>query len=130
VRWENVQLAALAAAVGAVRAQGPRGVGSAGDAIVTYSPAGYNHVYATWEVDAAGSGADFTLGVADGYPLESPVFVVHDYTSGAPPASLALDGAPAVAGVDYFATLEAANQRLWLTVPRTVASTLQVELTP
>lgn len=127
---ENVQLATLSAAVGSVRTQGPRGVGSAANATITYQPAGYNPIYATWEVNSSANASTMTLTPANGAPLSNPIFVLHGYTSASPPNAVSLNGVPGVSGADYLVSVDTTNQRLWLTIMRTVQAALQVQVTP
>ncbi len=129
-QMENHQTALLSAAVGAVRTQGPYGVGPAANVNRSYSPAGYNPVYSTWEVDALADAADLTLAPAAGRPIVHPVFVVHGYSAAGAPATVLLDGLPATAGVDYFASVDSAADRLWLTVARNVGAPLHLEIVP
>ncbi len=127
---ENAQLATCTANVGSVRTQGPRGIGAADDVLVPYVPVGYNPVYATWDVDASGDAAVVSLTATDGYPLVNPILVVHGYASDLVPTAILLDGAAASADADYAATVDAAGDRLWITLLRTVSSTVEVAVQP
>lgn len=128
-QMENHAAATFTATVGTVRTSGPRGVGVASDVVVAYSPAGYNHVYATWDVDAAADAATVKLTVQAGKPIDHPVFVVHGYGGATAPA-VTLEGVAATPNVDYALTLDAANDRVWITVLRTVTVELDLAVTP
>jgi hypothetical protein len=110
---ETVQKTSLSASVGSVITAGPAGIGRADN--VTYAPSGYNQIYSTWNVRAtAGSQATFNLNVAQG-ALVNPIVVIHNY-SAATPATIQINGATKTADVDYFASLDSANDQLWLTL--------------
>ncbi|WP_309894624.1 Ig-like domain-containing protein [Archangium sp.] len=120
---EALQAAKLTASVGTVLTQGPAGVGRSDTQ--TYSPAGYNPLYATWEVQAAGNQAQlaFTSGTR---PVESPVFVLRGYTASTPPASVRLDGVTLRPDLDYYASVDDAGNTLWLTLARSVSGTVNL----
>lgn len=127
-QMENAARATLSATTGAVKASGPAGVGAAVSAVVTYTPAGYNPVYATWELAAAGNAVEATLTPAAGAPLDHPVFVVHGYSAAQLPTSISVGNGLDKPGVDYLATLDPAKQQLWLTVNRRVDSPVQLKV--
>jgi hypothetical protein len=111
---ETVQKTSLSASVGSVVTLGPAGIGRA-DSVI-YAPAGYNHIYSTWNVQADDSDqATFNLNVTQG-SLTNPVVVVHNYSAAAAPATILINGTPKTADVDYFASLDNANNQLWLTL--------------
>lgn len=107
---QSVSLQATGAAQ--VRLEGPAGI--AREDLAPYEPAGWNPVYATWDVEL-GAPEPFTLTVDAPAPLEGPTFVVHGWTGGLP-ASISLDGAPLEDGNHVFASLDADQARLWLTL--------------
>ena len=116
---ENAMSSTLSASVGTVTASGPAGVGRSDTR--TFQPAGYNRVYATWEVNAAASNATMALNAA-GSGIANPMFIIHNHAN-ALPASVTFDGGALTADVDYFATVDPANAdhadtRLWITVNR------------
>lgn len=127
---ERVQAASLSASVGTVRLQGPRGVGTVANASVTYQPAGFNPIWATWEANAAAGAATLTLTPGAGSPLRHPVFVIHGYTAAGAPGAVLLDGVPAVPGADYVTSTDDPTDQLWLTVLRTVSAPLTVQVNP
>ena len=47
--------------------------------------------------------------------LTNPVVVVHNYSAAAPETIL-INGATKTADVDYFASVDSANNQLWLTL--------------
>ena len=128
-QMENAALANLVAATGTVKTSGPAGIGNAASATVAYVPAGYSPVYATWELAAAGNTVDATLTPAAGKPLDHPIFGVNAYTLGQLPATISVGDGLATPDVDYYATLDTANQRLWITVNRSVASPVNLKVT-
>jgi hypothetical protein len=126
IQMENVTHATLTASLGTVLASGPAGVGNASSATITYSPAGYNPTYATWELAAQTNAANATLTPGADYPLDHPVFAIHGYTSSQLPASISVGAGLSGAGEDYFASLDTAGQRLWITVNRLVSGPMNL----
>ncbi len=121
---ETIQQTTLTAAVGSVVTSGPAGVGRTDQ--VTYEPAGYDHVYGTWDLVAAGNAVDAQLAVASG-ALSDPVLVVHGWTGGAP-TSVRLGERSLYADVEYFASVDAASQTLWLTLPGSFAGSTRIRV--
>jgi hypothetical protein len=116
---ENAMSSTLSASVGTVPISGPAGVGRSDTR--AFQPNGYNRVYGTWEVNAAGGNAMLTLNAA-GTGILNPMFIVHNHAN-ALPASVMLDGTLLTADADYFATVDPANAdhadtRVWITVNR------------
>lgn len=126
---ESSQLATLSASTGTVRTSGPRGIPPGHDVNVDYVPDGYNHVYATWDLEANGNAVAGTLTPTNGYPLIHPILVVHNYNLADLP-NVTLGGQPATNGLDYAATVDNAGDRLWLTILRDVSSALEFAVTP
>ena len=125
IQMQNVTLASLAASIGAVETSGPA-VWAASSATITYTPAGYDPTYATWEIAAETNAVNATLTPAANYPLDHPVFVIQDYAASQLPASISVGTGLTKAGVDYFATLDSAGQRLWITVNRVVSNSVNL----
>ena len=125
-QMENVTQASLTATLGTVTTSGPAGVGNAAARTITYSPAGFNPTYATWELNASNNSVNATLTVAATAPLDHPVFVLNGYTTNRWPASLAVGPGLTNAGVDYFAGVDPNGQRLWITVNRLVTNALNL----
>ena len=123
-QMETVQATTLTASVGTVAASGVAGVGRADT--TTWSPPGWNHVYATWDLQAAANAASARMAVGGG-SLVHPVVRLLGYT-GSLPSSVTLGGAALQADVDYFASVDAANHVLWLTLNRTVAGTVDLAI--
>jgi len=126
IQMQNVMRASLSASTGAVRTSGPAGVGNASSATLTYTPAGYDPIYSTWEIAAATNAVNATLTPAANSPLDHPVFVINGYTSSQLPASIAVGAGLTNAGVNYFATVDTAGQRLWVTVNSVAGSSLNL----
>jgi hypothetical protein len=122
-QMENMAQATLTASTGTVVTSGPAGVGLASNVAnnVTYMPAGYNHVYATWEVNAAGNQAVVTLTPMAGAPIENPVFVINNFTA-ASFSNVCINSTTAIANTDYFATIDIANSKAWVTLNRTIST--------
>ena len=126
IQMQNVTRASLAATIGTVATSGPAGVGSASTPAVTYTPAGYNPTFATWEIAAVTNAVNATLTPAANYPLVHPVFVINSYTTNQLPANIAVGPGLTNAGVHYFATVDTNRQRLWITVNRLVTNSLNL----
>ena len=123
---ENMHTASLTAAVGSVVTSGPAGVGLSVVANnITYIPAGYSAIFATWEVNASTNRATVTLLPAVGKPIENPIFVINNYTS-ATLTSVKINGIIATADVDYFATIDNGNNKLWITLNRIVSAATEL----
>lgn len=122
---EAMLSAKLSASRGTVAKEGPGGVGRADR--VTFSPAGWDDTYAVWTLDAASDAATFTLDAGAG-TLRNPVFVLRDY-SAAGVNSVTLNGKTLTADVDYFASVDGAGKRLWITLSGdlTGAATITVD---
>jgi hypothetical protein len=108
---ETVQATRLAASAGTVKAMGPGGVGRTD--LVSLAPAGYDHRYAVWNVEAAGNRVALRVTVESG-ALESPILVVSGYTAPAPPA-VKVDGVTRAAGADYLLSHDPAGRQVWIT---------------
>jgi len=115
---EHLLAAALTATEGTVIAQGLAGAGR--NDTVLFSPPGYNQVYATWDVATASSRATVRLAPNAG-AIEAPIFRFQGFTS-AQPSQVTLNGALLTPGSGYFATFDAAEQTLWLTLNGTVTA--------
>ncbi len=128
-QMENMQLASLTATIGTVKTSGPIGVGLVSNVAnnVTYTPAGYNHLYATWETNAASNIVVVTLTPAPASPIEKPVFVVNNFT-GATINTVCINGVAGIANIDYFATLDVANSKAWITLNSTITNPTTVRL--
>lgn len=117
---ERALAARLTATRGTVRTTGPRGVMR--NDMAAYSPAGWNAVYATWEVMAnASSGVTMTLDPKS-TAIEKPIFRVFDFTAAQVPQTITLNGATLTKDVDYFASLDTGTRTLWLTLDRTIGT--------
>ena len=123
-QMENAALAAFSATIGTVSATGPAGVGNAANRTITYSPPGFNPTYAAWEITNAGNAVSATLTPTQ--PLDHPIFLVDGYSSAQLPTAIYVGDGLTKAGVDYFATLDSANNRLWITVNRSVTNALNL----
>ena len=121
-QMQNNAAASLTASNGTVITSGPKGVGNAASTPFTYSPAGYNPVYATWEIYSNQNAISATLTPAGGNSLSDPVFVVDNYGLSVNPTAIYFNGVQAVQNTDYFVSVDPAEQKLWITVNRPVSS--------
>ena len=129
-QMENNAAARLKSTAGTVVASGPAGVGNAAATPITYTPAGYNPTFATWDVIAAGNAADAILTPASGRPLNHPIFLLHGYGLGQLPKTISVGAGLSRPDVDYFATLDPATRTLWVTVNRLATSPVRLRVTP
>jgi hypothetical protein len=122
---ENAMSSTFSASVGTVLTSGPAGAGRSDPR--SYAPTGYDRVYATWNVQAAANAATVTLNPG-GLGLSNPIFVLHGYTAASAPGSVVFNGRALTADVDYFATVDSAGSRLWITINTdwNASSTLQI----
>ena len=104
--------------IGDVVLTGPAGVNRTD--IVNYVPSGYNHVYGTWALRAAGNAIDANFAVAAGI-LSRPLMVVSNWTSGGFPGGVRLNGVMLAQDVDYFPTVRVGAQELWITLARNIS---------
>ncbi|UXI70115.1 hypothetical protein [Tahibacter amnicola] len=124
---ETVQNVTLTATQGQVLTQGPAGAGRTDTK--PYQPAGYNHVYGTWEVQAAGNAVNLGVQVGSG-TLNRPVLVVRGYTGSALPGTVRLNGMTLVRDVDYFPSLDDAGDALWITLNRNLSGNSTLIVSP
>lgn len=103
----------VSVSTGTLLTQGPAGLERPDTA--TYDPPGYNPVTSTFELSADGNAAELSLNVG-ATALPNPVLVIHGYTASTPPAQVTADGVDLVADTDYYASVDTARERLWLTL--------------
>ena len=115
---ETTQGTALTAAIGGVVTTGPAGV-NRGDNI-TYSPAGWNHVYAAWALQAAGNQVDANFAVSSG-TLKNPRVIVSNWTAGVLPSAVRWNGATLAQDTDYFPSVRTGANELWITLNKSLA---------
>jgi hypothetical protein len=111
---ENVQQTTLSASVGTVLTSGAAGVNRTDT--VTYQPAGWDHVYAGWRVQAGGTGAvdmNWSMGVMT--QLRNPLVIISNWTTGLPSA-VRFNGTTLLQDIQYFPSLRTDRQELWLTL--------------
>jgi hypothetical protein len=112
---ETVQSLTLSTAIGSVVTSGPAGVARADN--VTYAPAGYNHVYGALSFTAAGNQLDANVTVGAG-TLKKPLVILGNYTAAVFPPTVKFAGATLVQDTDYFPSLRAGANELWITLNR------------
>jgi hypothetical protein len=110
---EATQGVSLSATRGTVATDGVGGPGRTDK--VQFPQAGFDPVYAAWTLDAASNAATVTFDAGSG-TITNPLFEIRGYTAAAAPMTVSYAGRPLVADVDYFATVDATGQRLWLTL--------------
>ena len=123
---EAIQGVKVTASRGAVATNGPAGVGRTDKA--TYAPVGFDPIYAAFAIDAASNAATFTIDSGTS-SIRTPVIELRGYTAAAAPSKVTLSGKTLVADADYFATVDSASGKLWLTLNATItgAATVTVE---
>jgi hypothetical protein len=111
------------ASVGTLATSGPAGIArpAAASSPQSYTRAGYNPVYATWDVIANANKATLNWAASGADTLKNPVLRVLGYSAVTAPTSVTFNGAALVADSDYLASVDAANNTLWITLMRTVA---------
>lgn len=124
IQMQNAALAGLAASTGTVETNGPKGVGNAASETNTYSPSGFNPIYAAWELSAANNAINATLTPGASTPLDHPIFIIDNYTSSQLPSSISVGTGLTNAGVNYFVSVDTNGQRLWITVNRVISNAL------
>jgi hypothetical protein len=114
----------LTASVGSVVTTGP--VGTANPATQTLSPAGFDHNYRTWWVQASGTGeANLTMAVNSG-SLKHPTFRVKNMSG--LPATVEYNGSAIVSGTDYYASYNSSTNEVWLTLIRTLSGSNTIRI--
>jgi hypothetical protein len=123
---ETVQRTTLVARAGTVVKAGPAGIARTDN--VAYRPAGYNHIYSTWELLAdTQNTVDFDMNIAAG-TLRNPIFVIRNYTAATPPEQITVNGVVKRSGVDFFPSVDAASKRLWLTFKGALSGTTSIRI--
>lgn len=89
----------------------------------TVTGATWNPLYAVWEAPAS---ATLSLNPQGG-AISAPVFHLSNFTASAV-SQVLVDGVALQPGTGYFATLDPADQSLWLTLNGTVSSPVSVQV--
>lgn len=110
---ETRQTMTLTANLGSVATSGP--AGPARSDSITYAPVGYDPVYGALTFNAASNALDANIAVGPG-ALKHPLFVVRGVN--AYPSTVKLNGATLTVDADYFPSLRADKNELWLTLNR------------
>ncbi|MGC4117637.1 MAG: hypothetical protein QM765_24390 [Myxococcales bacterium] len=121
---EAAQATTLTATKGTVATSGLAGAGRTDT--MAWSPMGWNHVYGTWDVQSAGNAASLRFSTGAG-TLRNPVVRLLGY-SGTGPTTVKLAGATLVQGTDWFASVDPAEQVLWLTLRRAVSGVAELSI--
>ncbi len=113
---ETRQTLTLTASIGSVAASGPAGPARADT--IAYTPAGVDPVHGALTFAASGNALDANIAVGAG-ALKHPLLVVRGVT--AYPSSVKFNGITLTADTDYFPSLRAGANELWLTLNRDLA---------
>jgi len=113
---ETRQTLTLSTSVGSVASSGPAGPGRSDT--MAYQPAGNDPVHGALTFVASGNALDANIAVGSG-TLRNPLIIVRG--ASAYPASVRLNGALLTADADYFPSLRAGANELWLTLNRNLA---------
>jgi hypothetical protein len=90
--------------------------GSGDTAVVKYRPPGFNPVYRCWEfMPDTANVARFNFDVGSG-SYQTPVFVLENFTAATIPTAVSINGRGLGAGTGYYASLDPANHRLWISL--------------
>ena len=97
----------------------------------TYAPAGFNHVYSTWEADLTGTAAIvLNWQVLVGQSLVGSSIVLNNYARAVSPTSLSLNGTTLIANQDYFASVIPSTNQLWITLKNNLSNSATLRITP
>jgi hypothetical protein len=111
---ETIQTLTLTTTTGSVATTGPGGAGRSDT--VDYMPVGYDHVYGALTFSASSNNLDANIAVGTG-TLKKPLFIIRSFSSASYP-TVKLAGATLVADTDYYASLRASANELWITINR------------
>ncbi len=107
---------ALTASVGSVVTTGP--VGTANPALQTLVPAGFDHNYRTWWIQASGSGESVVAMNVTSGSLKNPTFRIKAMSD--VPGIVQYNGATLVINTDYYASFNSSTGEAWVTILRNV----------
>ena len=107
------------ASVGTLATSGVAGIGRSDTQ--TYTRAGYNPVYSTWDVTANANKATLNWVASGPDSLKNPVVRVLGYSIGTAPTSATFNGTSLVADADYLASVDTTTSTLWITLLRTIS---------
>lgn len=107
------------ASVGTLATSGLAGIGRSDTQ--TYTRAGYNPVYSTWDVAANANKATLNWVTSGVDSLKNPVLRVLGYNASTGPTSVTFNAVALVADTDYLASVDTANSTLWITLLRTIS---------
>ncbi|KAB2898320.1 MAG: hypothetical protein F9K31_10160 [Dokdonella sp.] len=124
---EVVQTLTLSASIGSVATGGPAGINRPDS--MSYTPAGFDPVYGALTFNATGNALDANIAVGAG-TLRHPLVIVRGYGAAAYP-TLKLNGQTLVMDQDWFPSLRAGSNELWITLNRDLAGAANhVVITP
>jgi hypothetical protein len=110
--------------------QVPKGPGATETKEITN---GYNDTYAAYHLAADDNQLAFTFTPAPGRPVNTPIFVVQNYTAASLPEIVVADAVITInAGADSgaFVSLNAAAQELWVTLNASLTEATRVQIVP
>src|SRR5262249_11767844 len=114
---DAVQSVIFSATKGTVASDGPAGVRRTDR--TTYVPRGFNPVYGVWEAAADGGVASVSSQLTRSR-LVNPVILVTDFPGTAAP-TVSSEGRTLTPDVDYFATVDPTNRRVFVTLNAVVS---------
>ncbi len=125
---EVAQTLTMSTTVGSVITSGPAGINRADT--INYAPGGYNHVYGALALAAnAANQLDANVAVGSG-TLKKPLLILSNY-AGAYPSSVKLNGTSLTVDVDYFPSMRAGSDELWITFNQNFSgATNHIQITP
>lgn len=107
------------ASVGTLVTNGIAGVGRTD--MQSYTRAGYNPVYSTWDISASANKATLNWATTGADSLKNPVVRLLGYSIGTAPTSVTFNSTVLVADTDYLASIETAGSTLWITLLRNIS---------
>ena len=107
------------ATVGTLATSGAAGVSRSDTQ--TYTRAGFNPVYATWDIAASADKATLNWSTSGADLLKNPVARLLGYSAATAPTSVTFNGTALAADTDYLASVDTTTSTLWITLLRTVS---------
>lgn len=114
---------AFSDSVGTVVTKGPKDLQGAA---MTFAPAGYNHVYHTWETTVAGDKSHVKLSLGSA-KLNNQTFVFRGYSK-ASVDSISLGGTALTEGKDVFTSVDSTGKVLYATVAAELSGNVVISL--
>jgi hypothetical protein len=122
---EHCQATSFTASQGSVKTKGPAGI-SRTDTI-TYEPAGYNPIYASWDAQATNNTFHGTLANAQG-AINHPTLRIENYTGAQAPSQILVNNQVFEQDRDYFASIDSAEHVLWLSLKGNFSTSVSIQV--